>query len=74
LVSVIATFILCLGASFTALADQLTLNNGDRVSGQIVKSEKGKVTVKTQFMGNEASVFTREESACLNYVSQSSLV
>lgn len=51
LVSVIAAFILCLGASLTALADQVTLKNGDRVSGQIVKSENGKVMVKTEFMG-----------------------
>ncbi len=48
---VIATFILCLGASLTALADQITLKNGDRVSGQIVKSAGGKLTVKTEFMG-----------------------
>lgn len=51
LVLVIATAALCLGASSTALADQLTLKNGDRVSGQIVKSADGKVTVKTEFMG-----------------------
>jgi hypothetical protein len=51
LVLVIATFIWCLGESFTALADQVTLKNGDRVTGQIVKSEKGKVTIKTEFMG-----------------------
>lgn len=51
LVSVIATFIWCLGQSFTALADEVTLKNGDRVSGQIVKSEKGKVLIKTEFMG-----------------------
>ncbi|MGH9842237.1 MAG: DUF481 domain-containing protein [Blastocatellia bacterium] len=51
LVSVIAAFTLCLGMSLTALADQLTLKNGDRVSGQIVKSADGKVTVKTEFMG-----------------------
>jgi putative salt-induced outer membrane protein YdiY len=51
LLHVIATFILFLGASITALADQLTLKNGDRVSGQIVKSEGGKLTVKTEFMG-----------------------
>ena len=47
LVSVIARFILCLGTSLTALADQLTLKHGERVSGQIVKSGKG----KTRFMG-----------------------
>ncbi len=51
LVLVITTLTLCLGASSTALADQLTLKNGDRVSGQIVKSADGKVTVKTEFMG-----------------------
>jgi putative salt-induced outer membrane protein YdiY len=34
-----------------ALADQITLKNGDRVSGNIVKSDGKAITVKTEFMG-----------------------
>ncbi len=45
----IALFCLLCGA--TVFADTITLKNGDRVSGQIVKSDGKKLTVKTEFMG-----------------------
>jgi putative salt-induced outer membrane protein YdiY len=35
-----------------ALADQVTLRNGDRVSGKIVKSEGGKLVIKTELLGD----------------------
>ncbi len=34
-----------------AFADQITLKNGDRVSGNIVKSDGKSITIKTEFMG-----------------------
>src|SRR5882724_3434 len=42
---------LCLGFG-PLLADQLTLKNGDRVTGKIVKKDGDKVTVKTDLMGD----------------------
>jgi hypothetical protein len=33
-------------------ADQLTLKNGDRVTGKIVKKDGGKITIKTDLMGD----------------------
>ena len=42
---------LILSGVSTAFADQITLKNGDRVSGDIVKSDGKKITVKTEFMG-----------------------
>jgi hypothetical protein len=33
------------------LADQVTLKNGDRVTGQIVKKDGDKLTVKSGLMG-----------------------
>jgi len=35
-----------------ALADQITLKNGDRLTGKIVKSEGGKLVIKTQLIGD----------------------
>jgi hypothetical protein len=32
-------------------ADQVTLNNGDRVTGKVVKLESGKLTVETEYAG-----------------------
>jgi putative salt-induced outer membrane protein YdiY len=46
----ISCLLLC-GISFTTQADTLTLKNGDRISGQILKSDGKKITVKTEFMG-----------------------
>ena len=34
------------------LADQITLKNGDRVTGTIVKTDGGKLLVKTELLGN----------------------
>jgi putative salt-induced outer membrane protein YdiY len=47
------TLVCALGLSLSAfaLADQITLKNGDRVTGGIVKSDGKKLTVKTEFMG-----------------------
>src|SRR5205085_3342411 len=33
------------------LADQVTLKNGDKISGQIIKKDGDKLTVKSEFMG-----------------------
>src|SRR5262245_42292767 len=35
-----------------ALADQITLKNGDRVTGKIVKTDGGKLVIKTQLLGD----------------------
>lgn len=42
---------LFLSAALTVRADQIVLKNGDRVTGQIVKYDGKKLTVKTEFMG-----------------------
>src|SRR5437868_4034453 len=42
--------ILTLGRGLS-FADQITLKNGDRVTGKIVKKDDGKVTVKSDLMG-----------------------
>jgi putative salt-induced outer membrane protein YdiY len=49
--SLMLTCVIVLSAVQAALADQVTLKNGDRVSGNIVKSDGKKITVKTEFMG-----------------------
>ena len=38
-------------SSLTLLADQVTLKNGDRITGQIVKKDGDKLTVKSELMG-----------------------
>lgn len=38
--------------SSQAFADQLTLKNGDRVTGKIVKTDGGKLVVNTDLLGN----------------------
>ncbi len=40
--------------SAQAFADQITLKNGDRVTGKIVKSDGGKLVVNTDLLGNVA--------------------
>lgn len=43
---------ICLGGmALVGRADQITLKNGDRVTGKIVKADGKKLTVKTEFMG-----------------------
>ena len=37
--------------SSTLLADQVTLKNGDTVSGQVIKKDGDNLTIKTEFMG-----------------------
>jgi putative salt-induced outer membrane protein YdiY len=44
--------VLLLLPSFPALADQLTLKNGDRVTGKIVKTDGDKLVVATDLLGN----------------------
>jgi putative salt-induced outer membrane protein len=39
-------------AALPALADTVTLSNGDRVTGKVVNTAGGKLTVKTEFMGD----------------------
>src|SRR5689334_19473217 len=41
--------------SMPAMADQITLKNGDRLTGKIVKSDGSKLVVKTELIG-EVSV------------------
>lgn len=43
--------VLCVLIPVSVQADQVTLKNGDRITGQIVKSDGKKLTVKTEFMG-----------------------
>jgi hypothetical protein len=43
-------------------ADTLTLKNGDRISGQIIKSDGKKITVKTEFMGTVEKKPVRSKS------------
>ena len=43
--------LLMCGMCFSTQADTLTLKNGDRISGQLIKSDGKKITVKTEFMG-----------------------
>jgi len=38
--------------STTAVADQITLRNGDRLTGKIVKSDGGKLVIKTDLVGD----------------------
>ena len=43
--------LLCLLAGSFVLADQITLKNGDRISGTVIKKDGDKLTVKNDFMG-----------------------
>ncbi len=49
--SVLLTLVLCVWAS-SAMADQVTLKNGDRLTGAIVKSDAKTLLVKTEFAGD----------------------
>ena len=46
----VATLLLA-GFSIATLADQVTLKNGDMVTGQIIKKDGGNLTIKTDLMG-----------------------
>ncbi len=41
----------CLGLGLTALADEVRLKNGDRLTGTVVKSDGKSLTLKTEFAG-----------------------
>src|SRR5215471_14632107 len=43
--------VLRLAVAAAALADQVTLKNGDRLSGQIVKSDTKQLVLKSEFAG-----------------------
>src|SRR5579872_507411 len=45
------SFLLLIALTTAALADQVTLSNGDRITGQIVKSDDKELTLKTEFAG-----------------------
>jgi putative salt-induced outer membrane protein YdiY len=45
------SFFLLIALTTVALADQVTLTNGDRISGQVVKSDTKELTLKTEFAG-----------------------
>jgi putative salt-induced outer membrane protein YdiY len=47
----------CLLVSGPAFADQLTLKNGDRLTGKIVKSDGKQVVIKTEFAGEVTVVW-----------------
>ena len=48
-----ASFRMCAGFAFIALlrADQITLNNGDRLTGSIITSDEKSVVIKTAYAG-----------------------
>lgn len=50
--NIVSLAILLLVPSFHAFADQLTLKNGDRITGKIVKSDGGKLVIATDLLGN----------------------
>jgi putative salt-induced outer membrane protein len=45
------SLLLFLALATTALGDQVTLNNGDRLTGQIVKSDTKELTLRSEFAG-----------------------
>lgn len=47
----LAFLLFLLSVSFYALADQITMNNGDRLSGTIVKSDGTSLVLKTDYAG-----------------------
>ena len=49
--SLILEFIVLLGCCSTMLADQVVLKNGDRLSGNILKSDSKSLVIKTDFAG-----------------------
>src|SRR5690242_16997252 len=45
------SFLLLIAFTTAALADQVTLTNGDRITGEIVKADDKELTLKTEFAG-----------------------
>ena len=46
----------------TLLADQIVLTNGDTITGSIVKKDGGKLTVKSEFLGEVSMPWTAIKS------------
>jgi putative salt-induced outer membrane protein YdiY len=46
-----ALYLACLGLGAQALADEVKLNNGDRITGTIVKADGKTLTIKTAYAG-----------------------
>ena len=49
---ILLLFLICVVAHSTILADQLRLKNGDRLTGQIVKSDGKALKLKTEYAGD----------------------
>ena len=49
--TMIRASLLCLFAGSILLADQITLKNGDRISGAVIKKDGDKLTIKNDFLG-----------------------
>jgi len=49
---VLCTFILCLFIAPAVFADQITVKNGDRLTGKIVKSDGKTLVLHTEFAGD----------------------
>ena len=49
---ILTCIVLTLALSTQTLADQITLKNGDRVTGKIVKTDGGKLVVTTELLGD----------------------
>ncbi|MCU1300218.1 MAG: hypothetical protein JWQ87_502 [Candidatus Sulfotelmatobacter sp.] len=52
------TFVVLLGLAPAVFADQITLKNGDRLSGEILKSDGKTLVLHTEFAGDVAIDFT----------------
>src|SRR5215471_18786558 len=48
---ILRSYLLLIAFTTVALADQVTLTNGDRITGQIVKSDDKELTLRTEFAG-----------------------
>src|SRR5436190_11229379 len=46
------SILLLIALTITAFADQVTLTNGDRITGQILKSDAAELVLKTEFAGD----------------------
>ena len=49
--TLLCTWVLAAGCLWGAAGDQITLKNGDRYSGTIVKSDAKELVLKTEFAG-----------------------
>lgn len=53
--------LVCLGFGAAALADEVKLKNGDRLTGSVVKSDGKSLTLKTEFVGTVTIVWDAVE-------------